>query len=418
MSWRQIKSLISTRAMLTVLALMILVHLFVLAVYTQHHKSTLHTAGRDAAIQKVMNIIHMVEATPANQLARAVKTLDIPHVNVKLSEKPKWRLRVTDLSFWRINKIVPEDANNIQLSLYVPGGRWVNVRAFITSPALWQQMFLLLLEAVIAITLLFYAWSINRFTQPLKDFKHAAERLGVDFKTIPLEEYNGPLVVRETAQAMNRMQQRITDLVNDRTLLLAAISHDLRTPITRLKLRSDLIEDREIVKKNNRDLDEMESMIAEILTFARNDYTDEKKIKLDLNSFLQSICDELIDLDYPVTYHGSKKRVPFAARSLILKRCLSNLIQNAIKYGKTADITLSTQNSKIIITIDDQGPGIPEKELDQVFAPFYRCDQSRSRAIAGTGLGLAVARDAILAHSGTIQLINRDEGGLRVQIDF
>ncbi len=414
---RYIKIFFSTQVILSIAALLILAHLFLLAIYTQEHKSTLHTVARDAMIHRVMNIIHMVEALKPDQLNQALRNLDMPNGTLVITDKPLWHAQTKELNFWKVNALIPQDATTIRLSLQIPDGNWINIQCFITKRALWQQSFLLFLELLIAITLLFYAWSIHRFTKPLKEFKNAAERLGVDFKTTPLAEYqHAPVVVRETAQAMNRMQKRIRELIDDRTLLLAAISHDLRTPITRLRLRSDLIDDREIYTKNLRDLDEMENMIAEILTFARNDVSDEKKIKLDLNSFLQSLCDELTDLNYPITYHSSQNRVPFIGRPLSLKRVFNNLINNALKYGKTADIHLSTTADHIIITIDDEGPGIPEKELEQVFAPFYRCDNSRSREIAGTGLGLSVARDAILAHSGTITLKNREGKGLRVEI--
>lgn len=399
------------------LSIMICVHLVMLTFYTQQNRTAAHLAKRNGVIQQIMNVIHMTEATPPAQLANAVKALSEPNLSVELGSQPKYELKANVLTFWRINKLVPIQANTIDISLNLPDGRWLNIEAIINQPAFWEQFFLLLLELLVVVIVFFYAWSINRFTKPLKDFQHAAKTLGVNISgDTKLEEFRGPQIVRETAQAMNTMQKRIKDLLHDRTLLLAAISHDLRTPITRLKLRANKIDDPELYRKTILDLDEMENMIAEILTFARNDHGSEIKSKLDLNSFLEAICNDLADVGYPVFYAGIRYRLPFYARPLTLKRAIVNLIQNAIKYGNEARVHLSDQRNAIVITIEDKGPGIPENEQEKVFSPFYRCDHSRSRAIAGTGLGMATARDAIRAHGGEVTLKNRTEGGLRVTI--
>lgn len=405
---------IPTKLIFMVLSVMIVCHLIFLSFYTQQHQQSQAASKRSAVIQQVMNIIHMVEATPPSQLSRALKALDDPNISVSLSSQPKHTLQANVLTFWRINKLVPNRATGFSLSLHLPDSRWLNLTAKVTQPEKWPQYFLLLIEFLVTATVLFYAWSISRFTKPLQQFQKAAHRLGMNITTTELEEVKGPAIVRETAQAMNIMQKRIKDLLNDRTLLLAAISHDLRTPITRLKLRASKIDDASIYQKTIQDLDEMESMIAEILDFARTDESSELKIKLDLNSFLETICFELSDLGYPVQYKGVSKRVPFYGRRLTLKRAINNLIQNAVKYGNEANVTLKVANKNHIITVDDKGPGIESAELEKVFAPFYRCEKSRSRAIGGTGLGLATARDAIRGHGGDITLKNLKKGGLRV----
>jgi len=415
---RLLRSLSNIPSKLVVITLvtMIIIHLIILAVYTSQHSYTQRYAERNKAIQQVMNIIHMVQATPKHELAQAVTTLTIPHFQVNLSNTPTSDNRIISLSYWRISQAIPGDAQDFNLSLHLSDERWLNIVASIPSKRLWSQLLLLALEISIVFIVIFYAWSINRFTKPLKEFQKAAERLGVEVTHTPLEEYRGPQVVRETATAMNKMQKRIKDLIHDRTVMLAAISHDLRTPLTRLKLRLSQLKDEKLAQKSNHDLDEMESMIREILAFANQTKDEEHKVKLDLNSFLQSLCDDLTDVGYKVTYNTNVKRAPFKGRALALKRAFNNLIQNAVKYGQEAHVNLTYKSHRFTITIDDKGPGIPENELDQVFAPFYRCDRSRSRTIAGTGLGLAVAHEVILAHRGEIKLQNRPEGGLRVLI--
>jgi len=418
--WHQIKWL-SNRTILAIISAMIVVHLVVLVIFTQQHRSTQKEMVKDRTIQKVMNVLHMIEATPPAQLEQAVRALDEPSVNVSLTEKPLWKARFDELSFWAISRNLRDDTERIALSLQLTNGKWLNIQAAIVSKTWFAQFFLLLLEVIVAVFLLFYAWSINRFTRPLKEFKKAAERLGVDVNArvdihnMPEVAY-GPSVVRETAHAMNKMRERIRDLIRDRTQMLAAISHDLRTPITRLKLRVQLIKDNKLSEQFIRDLDEMETMIAETLSFARDDSREERKVKFDLSSLLMSVCDDLSDTGFPVEIVEDLPRLTFYGRPIAMKRALINLIENAVKYGKVARVKLSKNNNNIEITIDDDGPGIAEKELEAVFAPFYRCEPSRSRQHAGTGLGLAVARDAVRCHHGQIRLRNRPGGGLRATV--
>lgn len=408
---------IPTRVILSIVTLMILVHLVLLSFYTQNSRSSQEVAKRDIAIQNVMNIIHMVSATPENELDHAIASLEIPNVTATLSAAPLYPLHANDLTYWKINRLVPSTTDDIEISLHLKDHRWLNVKAEINCNAFISQLTLIFLELLVTLVLLFYAWSINRFRNPLKHFRLAAERLGIDVNSKPLEEFHGPAVVRETAQAMNRMQKRIQDLLQDRTLLLAAISHDLRTPITRMRLRADKIESPELQHKTILDLNEMESMISEILAFAQNDYTSEKKVKLDLVSLIKSICDDMTDMDCDVTFECDLSKLPYQGRPLTLRRAFTNLIQNAIKYGKCAKVTLARSDTcHVQVIIEDEGPGIAEDQLDKVFAPFYRCDRSRSRHIAGTGLGLSVARNALFAHHGSIKLENREDKGLRVRV--
>ena len=214
------------------------------------------------------------------------------------------------------------------------------------------------------------------------------------------------------------MQKRIQDLLQSRTQMLAAISHDLRTPITRLKLRAHSIKDENLQDKISHDLDEMESMIAETLVYAKEESNAEKKIKLDLNSLLQSLCDDMSALGFEVEFESDGKRIPFQGRPLAIKRALTNVIQNSVNYGQKANVKLSRHDKLIKIIIKDEGPGIPNEELDKVFEPFYRCERSRSRDFAGAGLGLPIAREIIHSHQGDITLKNRKKKSLKVTIRF
>jgi signal transduction histidine kinase len=228
----------------------------------------------------------------------------------------------------------------------------------------------------------------------------------------------GPKVVREASEALNQMQNRIVQLVRNRTQLLAAISHDLRTPIARAKLRAQFIDDSEYKTQLLDDLNEMEHMISETLSFAREESRREEKKNIDLVSLLQSICDDENDMEHKVIYHADAHRIAFLGRPIALKRAFTNLINNAIRYAGDAVVTIEQRGKTIMIDIEDSGPGISESELEKVFEPFYRGEQSRSRETGGVGLGLSVARDIIFAHHGKIKLKNKKEGGLSVLIEL
>ncbi len=391
--------------------------------YIYHHNNALRTTHQANVAQEVMNVVHMIQATPKEQLERAIRTIENPHLKVTLSPKPAYNHKVRQPTFWHIKKLIVANTRTLSVSIHLASHQWLNVQAtLLQSQSIWPHMFMLLAELFTAAIVLFYAWSINRFIVPLKDFQVVAQGLGITLKTTMLKNYKGPRVIQETAEAMNKMQQRIKDLVCDRTLMLAAISHDLKTPITRLKLRAHLLDSPQLKQDVLYDLDEMETMISELLIFSKNENENESETehrkKLELNSFIETLCHELSDMSFDVTFHRVEQRVIFLCRKIAFKRALNNIIQNAVKYGSKADVYLFNSSDKLLIHVDDQGPGIDENEFEKVFSPFYRLDYSRSRDIAGTGLGLAIARSAIRSHGGDITLSNRDAGGLRVTFSF
>ncbi len=393
------------------------VHFIIFIFYINHHSKTIQKTFQDNVVQEIMNIIHMVQATPISQLSRAIETIESNHINVTLTDKPEFKNKLTDLTFWRIRKLINHQSHQLTVSLDVPQNRWVNIKALVEqSESVWPNFLILLAELCIAGIILFYAWSINRFIVPLKDFQIVAKGLGINLTPTLLKNYKGPSIIQETAEAMNKMQQRIKDLINDRTLMLAAISHDLKTPITRLKLRIHLLNNEQLSNEILYDINEMETMISELLIFSKNENDTENKKKLELNSFIETICHELIDVGFKVNFHRINKRLILSCRQLALKRALNNIIQNAVKYGEKADVYICEDPGNIIINVEDQGPGIDESEFEKIFAPFYRLDESRSREIAGTGLGLAIARSAIRNHGGDIILTNKKDGGLRVSL--
>ena len=303
-------------------------------------------------------------------------------------------------------------------SLRLPDGTWLNFAASVEAPEpFWSLRFVLSLAVMLLAVGILSALVVRHLTRPLEAFARAAQRLGVDVKAPPLKE-QGPGEVRRATRAFNEMQARIRRFVEDRTQMIAAISHDLGTPLTRLRLRAEFVDDEEQRRKMLADLDDMEKMVASALSFARDEGTDEPRAMVDLRTLLQRVCDDMADSGHTVELDAGDDAVPYGCRPVALRRALSNLIDNAVKYGQVARVSLMPGETAIVIRIDDDGPGIPEEFQADVLKPFRRLETSRSRDTGGVGLGLTVARTIIREHGGDIALANRNDGGLRVEVSL
>jgi signal transduction histidine kinase len=270
------------------------------------------------------------------------------------------------------------------------------------------------LSAMLASVLVVAVWILHRWTQPLSLFASAAERLGTDIHAPRLIE-EGPSEVRTAAHAFNVMQDRIRRLVQDRIAVSAAIAHDLGTPITRLHLKAEEIGDAEVRASMLADLDQMRRMITATLEFARLDFSAEAPEVFDLMSLVQRVSDDLIDLGHDVLFTGSAN-LAVRSKPIAVRRALANIVENAVKYGKRARIEVKPRGNLIEIAVDDDGPGIPESLQAEAFEPFRRLPMSGDAAVAGTGLGLTIARNTMRGLGGDVSLCNRAEGGLRVSV--
>jgi signal transduction histidine kinase len=300
----------------------------------------------------------------------------------------------------------------LSLAVGLKDGSWLIAQSpFDFEGRTGHPSFLFPFLSVSLIALALTLWAALKASRPLARFARAAQRLGTDIEAPPLDE-TGPSEVRNAAKAFNEMQERLKRFVGDRTRMLAAISHDLRTPITRMRLRAEFIEDEEIRAKMEADLAEMESMIQAALGFARNEAADEPRGPLNLAELLKQVAQGATEAGGEASFEGPPS-TPFTGAPSALKRAFANLADNGVKYGERVRITLSDLGHRIDITFDDDGPGIPEEERENVFRPFHRLEGSRSRETGGVGLGLAVARGILRAHGGDIVLENRAQGGLR-----
>jgi signal transduction histidine kinase len=257
---------------------------------------------------------------------------------------------------------------------------------------------------------------VRRITRPLQRLADAADRLGRGEQLEAIPE-DGPEEVRRSTRAFNRMSERLARFVQDRTRMLASISHDLRTPITTLRLRAEFVDDEETKEKLLQTLDEMQRITEATLTLAQDEEAQEETRKVDLAALVASLCQDLSDLGHDVDF-AEAERLPYLCRPTSLKRAIRNLIENAVAYGTRARIRLERNAEEIVIIIEDDGPGIPEADVERVFEPFVRLEESRSRETGGVGLGMAIARSIVRGHGGDITLDNRAGGGLSTVIQL
>jgi signal transduction histidine kinase len=229
-----------------------------------------------------------------------------------------------------------------------------------------------------------------------------------------VDEDAGTVEVREAARVFNEMSQQLSELINARALLVAAISHDLRTPLTRIRMRLEAHEDDALAARSIADIHEMDELIESALEVFRGPGHAEEAQVTDMLALVQSLVDDLADLGQPVSVIG----LPALARvhPAAIRRVVGNLVNNALRYGERAELLVSTHGNQVEIIVDDFGPGIPSAQLEAVMQPFFRLESSRNRRTGGSGLGLYIARDLVMRQGGTLALANRPEGGLRAKI--
>jgi signal transduction histidine kinase len=313
--------------------------------------------------------------------------------------------------------MMPPDSLAFLAQVKLQDGTWVTFENPVADEALTDYYPLLLSLVILLAAVLFVSlFAVRWVTRPLTMLAQAADNLGGDINQPPLPE-TGPTEARHAAHAFNTMQVRVKRFIDDRARLLTAISHDLKTPITRMRLRAEMLDDDELRQSFTRNLDEMQGIATETLDFLRADDAHEALQPVDICALLETLRDDAAELGHQIEITTCQLH-PYPARPIALKRCVSNLINNAIQYGGNAQVSANETEDALIVTVTDSGPGIPEDQLESVFEPFYRLETSRSRETGGTGLGLSIARNIALSHGGDLQLVNNPEGGLKAVLSL
>jgi len=376
---------------------------------------TAQTAGAVSA--SMLSEINRVFGDGASAIRLTVNTAPSEETQMELLFGDLWRdLKRTLFPKSSFIPKPPSRPSYAHLSLPLESGEWLN--AVVMPRGFAPPAFSLLIQfgTMAAISALGIVFVLSRLTHPLRELARAASALGRGESSAKLEE-KGPSEIAETIHAFNDMQERLTVLVYDRAKMLAALGHDLRTPITTLKLRAEFIEDDEIREKILETLDEMLAMAEASLSFAREEAVQEPTRLVDVGALISSVSADFADAGHDVNC-ADLASFALRCRPVGLKRALRNIIENAIAYGYRARISVDLHQGQALITIDDDGPGIPESEKETVFKPFVRLEKSRNKATGGVGLGLAIARTIVRSHGGDIILQNRPQGGLRVVISL
>lgn len=295
------------------------------------------------------------------------------------------------------------------------GGQWLRLenRPLMDDTSLPWRVPVSLLVLALTVAALSW-WAVRRVTRPLADLARAADGLGQDLTQAPLPE-TGPQEVARANRAFNRMQQRLRRTLEGRTRMLAAVSHDLKTPLTRMRLRAEMLDDEDLRERMEHDLDEMSQMVGDALDHLRGLEQAHERRPVDVMALLESLQADQQAMGRDVQLEGACER-PWLGGAAALRRCVNNLVDNAVLYGQRALLSVQDSPEAVTIRVRDAGPGLPPEALEQVFEPFFRLEASRNRVTGGTGLGLAIARQIAEGAGGTLSLRNLPEGGLEATL--
>lgn len=398
---------------------------------TERQRTIGTTVGHEFA-QRVAAVHRAIDSQTGNERQALAERLSTPrqHVSV-VTATPDAASAMTETSEFlaRLAEVLGPETNirpvmlprvgafAFDVYIELKSGGWLRIEGSAPKEIFAWPVHLFGNLALMLAVVLVLIWFVARMTvRPLTQLAAAARGLGEDLRQTPLSE-DGPSEVREAAQAFNAMQQRIRHDIEERERFLAAVSHDLKTPVTRLRLRSELLADENLRERMLRDLDEMQHMLSGSLDFLRGNAADEPSSPIDMVALLESLVDDQIEMGHEVSLTAPAS-LRFTGRPQALRRAIGNLIDNALKYGKRATVELKAEDDSLRIVVEDEGSGLPEEELEKVFEPFYRVETSRNRETGGVGLGLAIVRQIARRHGGEVSLSTCPSGGLRATLQL
>lgn len=444
---------LSAQTLAVLFAVMLVSHLIGVTIYALDRRDAVAATEALDLAERIVGVVNLVKQLPTERRADLLRMADSRSLRVTLgkgasapaptppdeltSEIAQFLLR--ELPEWTAERLVVRFSNagqpseggssragietqrvsspapSLHVALRLSDGQWLEFAgALPNADPEWPGtagIYVIIMAIGIGTVAI---WLVGRVTAPLSAFASAADRLGKDMRAEPLPE-DGPTEVVKASRAFNGMQKRLQRLVEHRTRMLAAISHDLRTPVALMRLRSELVGEPEHRAKLLQSLGDMEEMISSTLEFARETSRDEAARQIDMSALIESICDDLTDAGMRCTFEVPGPCI-ITARPTAMKRALTNVVENAVKYGGSAHVRLMDGARSYVITVDDEGPGIAPDELENIFLPFYRVEQSRNRGKAGAGLGLSIAQSIVHEHGGTIVAENLPERGLRLKL--
>lgn len=437
---------LKSRAILILSGLFVLSHTVSLLLYEANRDQTIVLTEATDLAERIIGIVNLAHSLPAedrpNILAAAetqflttfpeVVPLDqvacqetdfsaqlLQHMEAAFQQLPAYQfdvcvrsLQASPLFF----RATPRSGFDLLVSIQFPNRDQATFHAVLPDDSsLFRDSVLIYLLIATALALVIAWYLILKVVTPIERLALAAEKIGLDLDAPPLEE-RGTREVTIAARAFNKMQTRLQRLIHGQTQMLAAISHDLRSAVTRLELRGELLKDgaeREGLLRVTKD---MRQMVQSVLDFVRGHDTLEESRNTNLTALVESLCEDLRDEGFALDYQTDAQPHVLRCRPAALRRAIQNLIDNAVRYGDSVHLSFFQQQGDLVIAVDDNGPGIPDQQLREVFKPFYRLEPSRNPNTGGVGLGLAIAQNIVHAHGGELLLTNREAGGLRAEI--
>lgn len=317
-----------------------------------------------------------------------------------------------------LNMMETETASvEMEISIALRDGNWLNVSTRFHRPPIQWPWLSTASFAFATLVIMIIIWvTLSRLTGPLRALADSTERLGRG-EAVPMLSTKGPEELSRLTTAFNNMQERLTQFVAERTRMLAALGHDLRSPLTALRVRAEMVEDTENRERLVLIIAEMQEMVESTLSFAKGMVTSEESQTIDVRDFLEGLTADMAAVGGKITLNAASG-MSVRIKPVAMRRAVRNVIENAIRYGQRATVRAEQSENNVKIVITDEGAGIPEAYLERVFDPFVRIEKSRSLETGGTGLGLSIAHTIIYAHGGEIKLSNLPEGGLRVEVSI
>jgi signal transduction histidine kinase len=419
---------ISGQIALIIVASLLLIHVVLTAAFFLTRRGP----PPQAVHEKLATLIELIAATPPPQRAPLVSDIGASFPEFGLALTDRWPAKPPvrdmeaeglahrlgpDYSVTAIPDVSPAGPDKPHnLSIRLTDGAIITARQMpMPRPPVFGSPVTITLMAIAVSATVLALWAARGLVGPLQRFAWAAENFTPNGEIALLPE-RGPYEVRAAARALNRMRERIRTLIKDRTRMLAAVSHDLRTPITRLRLRCEFIEDAAARAQMLDELTHMSAMVESVLYFLRDEQRRERATMIDLATSLQTICDQFNDTGHDVGYDGPD-HVVIRAHAEELHRAITNLIDNAVRHGSRTEVRMTLNAQAVSVAIEDDGPGIPDADKAAMFEPFVRGDNARGmNKQTGFGLGLSIAKTVIEAHGGTLTLLDRAPHGLVVRI--
>ncbi len=368
-------------------------------------------------IHTLAKYVHLMKVKPEENGPKILRRQHLPWTKMTLSATPAY----ADNALLNLQPAIIFDLlkqhKKLQVSIFINEGSWINISMVppIPNQGMIRLTLLSMLLMLLAALVLLNYWAVKTLNQPIQMLIQSLKYTEDQESWLPIP-VTGNSDQKAIFEKINLLQEKVSTLLYNRTRVVTAISHDLRTPLTRLKLRAEYLVDNPGFEKFMQDINEMEMMIRETLDYFRDASREEKMQRFDLVAMLGSLSDDANELNVEVTFTSAVDKLIYPGFVNLLKRAFSNIINNAVYYGQHAAIHLQKFSHQIEITIADSGPGLEEHDLEQVFTPFYRGNNACSRATGGTGLGLTIAREIIQKHHGFITLKNRTQGGLQVVV--